>query len=130
VFWTEIGITFGQFITLLLILIWATLDIINASNGKPTTTMSILTQMIELTEYLLKELTARNQLEVMNALFAIADFLFFFLMLIIFGIHFIKSSAFSSTLIAFVIVPLIAFPVIMHVCKKFTQPRYYRRRPQ
>lgn len=123
-FWKEIGITFGQFITILLIIVGAIPDIINALKGKPTIIMSLLTKMISLTKYLLKELTTGNQFQVMNALWAISLFLFFVMMLILFGFHFIKSSEFSKMLLILTTSSIIAFFVVMHVCEKYTKPRY------
>jgi hypothetical protein len=116
--------TFAQFITILLIIVGATPDIINALKGKPTIIMSLLTKMISLTKYLLKELTSGNQFQVMNALLAAGVFLFFLMMLFLFGFHFIKSSESSKMLLVLTISSVIAFSVVMHVCEKFTRPRY------
>jgi len=124
VFWEGIGITFGQFITILLIILGGIPDIINAVKGKPTIIMSLLVKMVSLTKYLLKELSTGNQFQVMNALWAAAHFLFFLMMLFLFGLHFIKNSEFSTMLLILIISSVIGFSVVMHVCEKFTKLRY------
>jgi fatty acid desaturase len=124
VFWEKIGITFGQFITILLIIVGAIPDIINTLKGKPTIIMSLLVKMMDLSKYLLKELTTGDQFQVMNALWAVAHFLFFLMMLFLFGFHCIRKSEFPTMLLILTISSVIGFSVIMHVCEKFTKPRY------
>lgn len=114
--------TFEQLITILLILVFGIPDIINALKGKPTIIGSLMTNMRRLTNYLLKELTTKNPIKVINALWAIAVFLFFFVMLTLVGIEFIKHSALSGTLIALTISSIGTFWVVMHVCEKYTRP--------
>lgn len=123
--WRYLGMTFYEFLMLLVAVLWGINLCIRSFKGRQPTAIIIIDRFFNLIKFLMKELNSGNLIQRINA---IATIMLVVLFLGTFGMflfeHF-KRSLFPEKLFIITASSFISFFPTMLICAKFTRPRYH-----